>query len=442
MRPMGKTRATTHAAVGLAAVVMLAACSGADTSSAPTGGTAIDSTGPVTASSQVDRTDGPIAGGPLMMTATAEGDPVDVPAVLDGDTVLTMTVDNVEFRIVIPAGGVTQDITFRVSAAHTPLGDPAMLVEPAGWGLRKPAVVAANGTADALLAWGPAGTARRLPDRADTQSTTTVVTIGGVAVAHDEAQATAAEMPSGTATDAWTRSEEEDEEESPDGTVDGPSSDTLARNIAAEMACAGDDRTEAATALEAVRAGVAFDMRPDVPPDCFEVTAKISASTADDVGFDEFMSGSGRLDPITNGHRGRVELTVQSVHPAPPPTECSLTLLPNKDVFDVTSKWIGSGQAELTLKQIEMGKWDLYCPFSGHTEVPIFTASLLDGLGQGPEGLTVTTPVTEGSFHIFSLLEAFQASGSVDANGVLTDYSLGGAVRMTFTVEVLYTLAA
>ena len=106
----------------------------------------------------------------------------------------------------------------------------------------------------------------------------------------------------------------------------------------------------------------------------------------------------------------------------------------------MTARWPGEGLAELRLHQTTIASETIRCPESGDVELPLFIAMIVQDL-EAEVPLIVKAPVTEGSFYIFSLLDAVQRMGRVSKDGTFSTVEGGVTARYTFTVEVLYSIA-
>lgn len=423
----------------LAALVVAAGCSSS-------GNTSTSDPARAVSSAAVAATETTESAAPVLLDATPAGDTVEVPAVLDGETVLGASVDGVDFRLVLPTGAVRSDVMFSVTPAHTSAGDPAMLVEPAGWSLFVPGELTASDDRP-LLAWGPTGIARRLPDRDGGDDATVVVALGGVALAHDDEEASAAdEGPDDDPVDAWTREQERKADE--DG---APRLDPLINNrfvgpITDQMQCNAGDKSEAKRALEAVRAGIALEVGPKVPPDCFKVWVKIviqwdnEGQLLGNGNGHEAMSGSGYLEPTGDAHVGQIVLATESSGRPEDVEGCEVLARPGDDFFEVTMRWPGTGTAEMTLRQTQMAVWRLSCLDGVPVEFPMMIASIIDGY-QSEVPFVINTAVTEGTVRLFSKLDQFQRSGMVDKDGVMRGTFENVVYRFSFSAEVVYTLA-
>lgn len=389
------------------------------------------------------------AGDPVVVTATPTGESINVVAYADatGETVLTTSSGGTTFTIRIPSGALPNDITFSVTPATTSTGEPAMLVEPSGLALLRPARISVSGIADRLIAWGPTGVARLLPEKDETDASIPIVVLGGVARAHDDEQQRAASASGGSEIDRWAQSEEQDESDNPDGIYDADRKQQTAGAVGNGTACKPGDRQSANEALAAVRAGAALGLKPAPPPDCFDVSVKVTIGLSGDltvegstIHLDEVMSGGGRLTPTDTGHAGDVSLAVQQsgllrVGMCNP-------VRTTDEILGIAATWPGEGLAQIDITPKRVGTLDFTCSngakFDGVEMISGVTLHALAELTGGT--MSVNAPVTEGSFYIFSLLQSTARVKEWRVAGREWQAAVSGAnARFTFTVDVVYS---
>lgn len=386
---------------------------------------------------------------PVVVSATPTGESINVVAYADaaGETVLTTSSGGATFTIRIPSGALPNDITFTVTPATTSTGEPAMLVEPSGLALLRPARVSVSGITNRLIAWGPTGVARLLPEKDDTDVSVPIVVLGGVAPAHDDEQQRAAVASGGSEIDQWAQDEEQDESDTPDGTYDADRKQQTAGAVGKGVACKPGDRQSAREALAAVRAGAALGLKPSPPPDCFDVSVKVTIGLSGDltvegstIHLDEVMSGGGRLTPTDSGHAGDVSLAVQQsgllrVGMCNP-------VRTTDEILGIAATWPGEGLAQIDITPKQLGTHDFTCSngakFDGVEMISGVTLHALAELTGGT--MSVNAPVTEGSFYIFSLLQSTARVKEWRVAGREWQAAVSGAnARFTFTVDVVYS---
>jgi len=386
----------------------------------------------------------------VVITATPNGESVDVVALADSttETVLTTSSNGVTFTIRIPVGALPNDLTFTVTPGVTNDDEPAMLVEPSGLALLKPARLSVSGTFDRLLAWGPTGSARLLPEVNEEDNSTPVVLVGGVAPAHSERQARTAGLPNGDdPINQWAKDEENDESENPDGEIDENRKDETRKRLASGPICKPGDRKSALEALAANRAGTSLGVAPAPPPSCLDVNVKVTVTLAGDVQFpagtatiEEVMSGKGRLLPSDTGHAGDISLAAQQSFLR---KDVCTTNSASDEVMSVESSWPGAGMAQLKLTPKASATLDYNC--KGYKAPGIdnmMSGGILRALANLTGGsLTVQAPITEGSFYIFSLLKSTdQVKEWRVAGRDWQSTASGTRAKFTFTVDVAYSV--
>jgi hypothetical protein len=453
--PMAASRTLSFTALFIAGITLLAACSGASQgataahgpSTPPSAGSTSTTTATgatsTSASAATSATE-------VVVTATAT-DPateVEAPADSTSDLVLTATAKGVTFTITIPPGALPNDLRFTVASGTTSTGEPAMLVEPSGLALLKPARLTVTGAAAPLLAWGPTGTARRLP-AADAAGGSPIVILGGIGLAHSDAQANAVDGAHPDPITQWARDEEADESIHPDGLIHKDWGVKVMQLLSTRKPCTRGDRKSAAEALAAHRAGVALGAPLTAPPSCFDVSAKITITYVGDIDlpagvatFDEAMSGKGLLSPDATGHQGDLTLAAERDAFLFRKDKCRVSNSV-EPVFHVASSWPGKGMAQLEISVMKGATSNLDCGKDFRvSDFSYLSTDMMQALAALTNGkLVVSAPITEGSFYIFSLLNSVERVHEWKLAGHVWESAVSGArARFTFTVDIVYSV--
>lgn len=406
-------------------------------------------------------------------TVTGSGPVVSTTVVPDEPATMSVTAGATTFRLDIPDGAVLQPLTLTMRAGRTSTGQPAVLLEPSGWVLLRPATLTITGARPrALWSWGPAAHPRALRTAAGSGSDTRVV-IGLGAIAGSTSSA----VPSAsadTAEERFVRTEEEDEAKRPDGEVDASRAQALVAKARNPKPCRKGDRAAAAAALQAARLATAVTGSAVPVPSCVAVHLKVftdleaTGSFGTPVDVEERMSSEGDLQPTDSGHEGSLPVTAELAGAAqtssrflttlgkviadgmgieaPPPSDdkCS-TSAPYGGRLDATITWSGGDTARLRLDPTPP-KYDWSCgKLNGTSDLGAWgMVRVMLGLGEtAPIELDVS--VLQGSVRVISSLDQAESQTvRTSRKGAGTQFEVTVetlTVRVLLSIEVSYTMA-
>lgn len=390
----------------------------------------------------------------------------------DEPVTLSLTAGATTWRLDIQEGSVLQPLTLSMRSARASNGLPAIVLEPSGWVLLRPATLTVTGQRPkALWSWGPAGHARPLRSPAGGGPDQRVlVGLGTIAGSTTTAvPSPAAETPE----ERFTRTEEEDEAKRPDDAVDASKAESIVARARSPKPCRKGDRAAAAAALQTVRTATAVRGAAIPVPSCLtvqlKVRAQLEAQGALGASFHlhESVGVTGDLAPTDAGHEGSLAAEAQAggveaswvtgtlagiigalaggsgpiPMPDPAAVRCSVGA-PYGGRVDAQIVWTGGEAAKLRLEPAPP-RYDMTCgsaTSTGHFVVWDLIRVWL-GLAEG-QPIELDAPVLEGTVRVLSPLLSSEAVVMRKGPATQVDITTEGAtLQLIVSVEVSYKVA-